>query len=221
LKINQRIHPPTGQSDLLVFLRPPRLGEVKTRLAATLGEAEALRVYQFLLDRTLETASAVNARRWLYCADKSRYQAKDAAGRFEEAVQHGDDLGARMAGAFQDTFRRRPTRAVLIGTDVPELSVHIIEAAFHALQDRDMVIGPALDGGYYLLGLTQLHPQLFEHMPWSTGQVYAKTMQCAQSLGLQVHILPKLRDIDIEADWFDFLDRHPEIKRIFFPEKFV
>jgi rSAM/selenodomain-associated transferase 1 len=217
LKINLHIDPLSDKADLLVFLRPPRIGQVKTRLAATLGEVEALRIYQFLLDKTLETAAAVDARRWLFCSENSRYEAKDATQQFETAVQHGDDLGARMAGAFRDAFKLRPTRAVLIGTDVPELSVHIIEEAFHALLDRDVVIGPALDGGYYLLGLRQLHPQLFEHIPWSTSQVYDKTMQCAQSLGLQVHVLPELRDVDVEADWLDFLNRHPEIKQIFFP----
>lgn len=206
---------------MLVFLRPPRIGKVKTRLAATLGDAAALRIYQFLLDHALRTASAIDAQTWLFLSEQDPFQASEPSWRFQVAHQLGGSLGDRMADAFSRTFERGAVHAVLIGTDVPELTADILDEAFHALEDCDMVIGPAEDGGYYLLGLKQCYVQLFEGIPWSTDRVFALTMQRAQALGLKVYTLPKLRDIDVESDWMEYLNRNPEIMRIFFPEKFV
>ena len=114
--------------------------------------------------------------------------------------QRGKDLGEKMQNAFADGFAQGITAIAIIGTDCPEIGEKQILAAFEALKTHDMVLGPALDGGYYLIALKQVFPELFDDIPWGTGEVLAKTQTIAAKLALKTAYLPKLADIDRPED---------------------
>ncbi|WP_375419489.1 TIGR04282 family arsenosugar biosynthesis glycosyltransferase [uncultured Hymenobacter sp.] len=187
---------------LLIFARPPELGQVKTRLAQGIGPAAALAVYEELLALTRAAAAGVAAHKtvWLTAAGPSRAVTENHWPGYEQRVQPAGDLGARMSAAFQAAFAAGATAAVVIGTDCPDLSAELLEKAFQALATHDAVLGPAVDGGYYLLGMKALIPDFFLNKPWSTAAVRAATLTDARRLGLRVAELPQLRDVDTAAD---------------------
>lgn len=187
---------------LLIFARHPELGQVKTRLAQTIGPAEALRVYQQLLVRTRAAADGLMAHKTLWLAGTppaGESAFADWAG-YAQQPQPPGDLGLRMHHAFAAAFGAGATAAVIIGTDCPELTTDRLQEAFRQLADHDAVLGPALDGGYYLLGLRTLVPDFFVNKPWSTDAVLAETLADARRLGLRVAQLPALSDVDTAAD---------------------
>ncbi len=114
--------------------------------------------------------------------------------------QVGDDLGARMSHAFQSAIGTPYQSAIIIGTDIPGITVQLISSAMKTLQDHDVVVGPTEDGGYYLIGLRSHVPQLFEDIAWSTNTVFAQTQEKANAMGLSVKVLPMLRDLDTIED---------------------
>ena len=187
---------------IIVFARQPELGKVKTRLAAGIGEARALAVYQELLAITREAinAAGVAATVWLAGIDgRDDYEAEWPG--FTCQAQPAGDLGQRMSTAFATAFAEGARRVIIVGTDCPELSELHLRQAFEQLQTHDVVLGPAEDGGYYLLGMRgQLHPALFANKAWSTSTVLADTLADARRLGLRVTLLPELSDIDHAAD---------------------
>ncbi len=194
---------------LLIFLKQPLPGQVKTRLARTLGHEEAVRIYRFLIEKTRQAASAApTTHRWLFYANGLP---EDADGWddtcFTRYVQCSGDLGERMADAFRRAFAAGASRAVIIGSDCPELSGEHLAEAFGALSNGDVVLGPTPDGGYYLLGLRHFHEALFKGIAWSTPAVFEQTLAVVQHLGWRVEILPPLADIDTEADWKAYLAR--------------
>ncbi len=201
---------------LIIFIKNPRLGHVKTRLAATLGAATALKIYRYLLDKTRETALLTPVRRVLFYSEAVSAHDDWPDAFFEKKVQHPGDLGERMSEAFRLAFADGAEKAVIIGSDCPDLSADGLMSAFEALESNDLVVGPSADGGYYLLGMSRFVPALFEGVAWSTDQVLHQTLATATQLALQVHTLPTLRDIDEEADWQDYLQRHPEEADRFF-----
>ena len=115
-------------------------------------------------------------------------------------VQYGNDLGARMLNSFSDQFKMGYSRLIIIGTDCPDLNSELLLNAFNALESHDIVIGPAADGGYYLLGMSKLYPELFEGVEWSTSEVYGQTVDIISKLGLSFSLMPVLRDLDNEDD---------------------
>jgi hypothetical protein len=121
------------------------------------------------------------------------------------APQGAGDLGERLNKAFEAAFNDGKERVVIIGSDCPDVSVQDIRDAWTALESHELVIGPANDGGYWLIGLSQMQPELFEHMVWSTDQVFLETMKRAMELNLRVKVLRELADIDTEVDWRQFL----------------
>jgi uncharacterized protein len=186
---------------LIIFVRNPALGKVKTRLAAAIGDEMALRVYHKLLEHTRETCMQVNCTRFVFYSDHIDPEDAWGAGLFKKRVQSGEDLGARMASAFQTCFERENSEKVLIiGSDCPDLTPKLLSTAFEALDTHDVVIGPALDGGYYLLGMRSNHTALFEDMEWSTSEVASETISRAEKLNLTVYPLPTLRDVDELVD---------------------
>ncbi|MFZ4634331.1 MAG: TIGR04282 family arsenosugar biosynthesis glycosyltransferase [Saprospiraceae bacterium] len=189
---------------LLLFIKNPRLGHVKTRLARTLGDAEALRIYRFLLDKTRETALRVDVERMLFYSEQIQHQDDWSPSQFDKFVQAEGDLGVRMCSAFETAFAKGANRAVIIGSDCPELDPDTIHAAFEALNTHEVVLGPSADGGYYLLGMRRLWPTLFEGIQWSTAAVLTQTLDKAEQLGLSVYSLQTLLDIDEEMDWYDY-----------------
>ena len=190
---------------LIIFAKNPEKGRVKTRLAQTVGDEKALRVYRKLLDYTLLVADSVNAEKQVWY---SRFIPKDIEIEddtdgygFTKKLQHGNDLGERMHNAFKDAFSAGYREVAIIGSDCAELSAGLISESYEKLKKNDLVIGPSEDGGYYLLGMKKCYGQLFEGIQWSTPQVLPQTLEIAKKLDLAIHQLPELNDVDNEEDW--------------------
>ncbi len=176
---------------------------VKTRLAATCGPEEALQIYGHLVDRALTVCRQIDASRLLYYHPEIPHE--DGFGpAFDRYRQVEGDLGAKMQAAFDQTLRDHD-KAIIMGTDCPYITEEIIHKGFDLLDEADVVLGPALDGGYYLLGLRQRLPTLFQDMVWSTPSVYAETCARAEAARRTVADLPALSDIDLEVDWDRYL----------------
>jgi len=190
---------------LLVFAREPELGRVKTRLAAGIGAEAALAVYRELLALTEAAVAAAQmpATVWLAGAPagadpaQPRPQWPGLPWRVQPAA---GSLGERMAHAFGEAFAAGAARVVIIGTDCPGLSAELLRQAFAELLHAEVVVGPADDGGYYLLGMTELQPELFANKDWSTATVLPDTLADAARLGLRVAQLPTLHDVDSAQD---------------------
>jgi rSAM/selenodomain-associated transferase 1 len=186
---------------LILFIRNPVLGKVKTRLAATIGDEEALNIYHFLLNHTNRIALEVQAKRMLFYSENVATNDGWDEAYFEKHLQHHGDLGERMYHAFQKAFEAGATKAVIAGSDCPELTTDILNEAYAMLDTHDVVLGPSDDGGYYLLGLKSPAPELFENMAWSTETVLSETLQRLKNTGKSCALLPVLNDIDTEEDW--------------------
>lgn len=197
----------TALRRLLVFARDPVPGRVKTRLIPALGRAAATALYREMLRTTLDTAMRVGATQtqlWLdrTPADPTLLQlARDY--RLAWRIQQGPDLGTRMAHALTAATDTGGT-AILIGSDCPDIDVGYLETAFAALSTHDVVIGPATDGGYVLIGLHTPRPALFRDIAWGTGQVLETTRRRLRDLGLRWHELPPRRDLDEPHDLVHF-----------------
>ena len=191
-------------SALLIFLRNPVLGQVKTRLAAGVGAVRALAVYRELLAHTRAVTQALPVAKTLYYADYVNLEDEWSNSLFAKKLQPSGDLGERMAAAFAGTFAAGASRVVIIGTDCPDISTDLLTTAFAQLTDHDVVVGPAADGGYYLLGLRRFVPELFADIAWSTAQVLPQTLQRCQRVGLSVAQLPVLSDLDTADDLAKF-----------------
>ena len=191
---------------LIVFLRAPERGRVKTRLAATVGEDRALAVYEQLLAHTLREAAPLPCMKEAWYADAVPDKDPSADHGFMAHVQQGTDLGARMAHAFERAFASGDMRAVIIGTDCPGINSGLLREAFEALAEHDAVIGPARDGGYYLLGLRSMVDELFANKAWSSDSVLKDSLADLQRRGASYRLLPELIDVDTEAD-LDAIDR--------------
>lgn len=186
---------------LLIFIRNPQLGKVKTRLARTMGDAEALRIYGLLLDRTRAAALGCDAERWLFYSDFVPDSDDWSPAYFLKRLQVSSDLGQRMHVAFEQAFQNGASKAVIIGSDCPELDGAALNQAFQLLDSADFVIGPAPDGGYYLLGMKAPEASVFQGIEWSTEFVLANTLEKINTAGKTVALLPMRLDVDTEADW--------------------
>jgi rSAM/selenodomain-associated transferase 1 len=198
-----------GPKRLLVFVKAPRPGAVKTRLARSVGEAVAAEIYRRITERVLEETRDASGR-WarVVCFDPPGARAELAAWLGADCAllpQQGTDLGKRMQHGFEAAFASGARRVVLAGSDIPGLSRALVVEAFAALEAHDVVLGPALDGGYYLIGLREQQAGLFDGMRWSQPDVFRDTLDRAAAAGLSVHRLPELRDIDsledVRAEW--------------------
>jgi rSAM/selenodomain-associated transferase 1 len=185
---------------LIILIRNPQLGKVKTRLAATVGDERALEVYRKLLAITRTAALGADCESHLHYSDRIDLDDVWPNAYFSKYVQQGEGLGERMLHAFTLSFANGAERAIVVGSDCPELTSSLINAAFNALDGHDAVIGPADDGGYYLLGMKRPVPDFFERKQWSTATVLADTLADAQRLGLKVQLMPMLSDLDNEVD---------------------
>lgn len=189
------------KNTLLIFIRNPELGKVKTRLARTLGDEEALRIYHLLLEKTRQAALGCDADRLLLYSDFVDAQDPWSSDFFHKKTQYSGDLGARMESAFQVAFESGAGKAVVIGSDCPGLTGEVLQQAFDLLDTADFVLGPVPDGGYYLLGMKALESSVFYDIEWSTETVRAKTLDKIQAAGKTFSLLPMLSDVDTEADW--------------------
>jgi rSAM/selenodomain-associated transferase 1 len=191
---------------LLIFIKNPELGKAKTRIAQTVGDEKALSVYKELLSHTRSVASQVNAQRHLYYSQFIDDQDEWSNTHFQKKRQAKGDLGTRMRLGFQDAFVDHE-KVVVIGSDCADLSVDLVEQAFQALDTNDFVVGPATDGGYYLLGMNCFHPEVFADIAWSSESVLPDTLSIIEAHDWNVHLLPALTDIDHWSDWVAYLKR--------------
>jgi uncharacterized protein len=192
---------------LLIFAKNLIHGEVKTRLASTVGHDKAMTVYEQLIAHTIETTKHLPVDKTVFYS--KRIELEDAWDNkiYEKNIQTGNDLGDKMKNAFATVFGNRNKKLVIIGTDCPDLNASVIMNAYVYLEDHDIVIGPASDGGYYLLGMKKLHPRLFEKIDWSTAKVLAQTLKICESSNLSTFLLPELSDIDDENDLKKYMNR--------------
>ena len=186
------------QNALILFVRNPELGKVKTRLAATIGNQKTLLIYNILLKHTRTITEGLEATAFVFYNDA--IHPNDIWNGYNKVTQHGNTLGEKMENAFAYTFAKGYTNVAIIGSDCYDLTTAILTNAFTQLQTNNVVIGPANDGGYYLLGMQQLYPTLLANKAWSTPTVYNATIANCKALQLTIHTLPTLVDIDDITD---------------------
>ncbi|MTB49374.1 TIGR04282 family arsenosugar biosynthesis glycosyltransferase [Lewinella sp. W8] len=190
------------QQALLIFVKNPIAGRTKTRLAATVGDEKALKMYHQLMDWTRDQALPLeDVDRYLFYSDWVAENDNWPGDDFHKLVQEGNGLGERMQRGFEHAFARGHESVIIIGSDCPGVTTELLREAYTQLQDHEVVVGPALDGGYYLLGLRQMETSLFENMAWSTEAVLPETLQRAEQAGLRVAQLTPLSDVDYLEDW--------------------
>lgn len=198
---------------LLIFTRNPELGKAKTRLAKTVGDETALEIYKFLLERTRDVSLKVNAEKAVYYSVKIRENDIWNPAIYQKHQQFGEDLGIRMLNAFKNGFEAGYEKVMIIGSDLYDLSEKNIEKAFIELNQNDVVIGPAEDGGYYLLGMNALQENVFKNKEWGTASVRKDTLKDLSSK--KVKLLEFKNDIDIYEDIVNI----PEIMSTFIENK--
>ncbi len=191
-----------SKSLLIIFVKHPVSGQVKTRLAKDVGNEVALRVYEALLNYTESIIRNLPFSTQIYYGNLMPEEADiwQIRGYTDRRLQSGQDLGEKMKHAFEVGFSEGYKRIVLIGSDCPEITSIIVENAFDMLDHYPVVLGPATDGGYYLIGLTQVLPFLFEGKSWSTARVFQQTVIDLASYRFSFGELPLLSDIDIKSD---------------------
>jgi len=184
---------------IIVFQKFPAPGKVKTRLAATIGNEKAAYIYTFLLNYTHQLLTRTTAEILVFHEGPINKEEYPSA-NYWFYPQEGDGLGEKMYNAFEKAFKENYDRVLIIGTDCQELQTSHIEEALRSLDKNDLVLGPANDGGYYLIGLNKNDSRLFKNIQWSTHSVLAETMAIAKEIQLKVHLLESLNDIDEYKD---------------------
>ena len=196
---------------LLIFTRNPELGKVKTRLAADVGQETALRIYETLLHHTRSVTEQLRVDRQVLFSEVLEKDGIWRSSRFQKGLQRGNDLGDRMANAFADGFSRGYEKVVIIGTDLYGLQQKDLEDAFDTLDESEVVIGPAEDGGYYLLGMRSMRRELFSQKDWGTSRVLDQTLK--DLIGIPISLLRRQNDIDVLED----LTGHPDLEKLITP----
>jgi hypothetical protein len=197
---------------ILLFVKYPEAGKVKTRLEPLLGREYTARLYEcFVLDLLETLKGAGYPLRLVYDPPEKKEEIACLFGEdYDYRLQEGADLGERMKNAFQDCFAEGVNSAVLLGSDLPDLPVTALKEAFSALQDSDGVLGPSVDGGYYLIGFRRegFRPSIFDGIPWSTEKVFPETIKLFHKARRTVALLPPGRDLDTPEDLLDFRRRN-------------
>lgn len=188
-------------NQLIVFVKNLIPGTVKTRLAKDIGQDMAMEVYKELVSYTSEVTDKVkDTDRVVYYSQYVELWDFFNDEKYQKSLQEGKDLGQKMLNAFYDAFENGYLKAVLIGSDTPDLSKKIIMEAFKQLDDHDVVVGPAEDGGYYLIGMKDAHKELFEDRTYSHDKVLEELLEAAEDKDLKVAQLETLFDLDTKAD---------------------
>lgn len=190
---------------IIIFARNPKLGKVKTRLANTIGDFAALKTYKILMKHTANVVEKSNAEKIVFYSEYIDNNDVWAKIKCKKVKQSEGDLGEKMQTAFEYAFELGHKKIVIIGSDVYSLKTEHIDSAFTQLETHDVVIGPAHDGGYYLLGLNFIIPELFEQKKWGTSSVLENTL--ADLNELNVTLLEPLNDIDTYED----LKKEPQL----------
>ncbi|WP_338874568.1 TIGR04282 family arsenosugar biosynthesis glycosyltransferase [Spirosoma sp. SC4-14] len=190
-----------AENHLIIFVKNPIAGQVKTRIARTVGNERAVEVYQHLLQHTQQITQSIPCHKVVYYGDF--INTNDGWNGYEKQIQTGNDLGQRMLNAFREQFAAASAddHVVIIGSDCLAITPAHIQQAFDVLKTADVVIGPATDGGYYLLGTNRFYPFLFENMPWSQPELFELTELAILQHSLTFECLEQLTDID---EWDDY-----------------
>ncbi|MBU2019408.1 MAG: TIGR04282 family arsenosugar biosynthesis glycosyltransferase [Bacteroidetes bacterium] len=183
---------------IIVFQKNPKEGHTKTRLAATVGHPNAMRVYSELVRHAHSVVRLFSCKKYIYFSDF--VEEDNRWSDYECRVQSKDDLGSRMKNALDEVLNEGVDSAILIGTDCYHLTETIIAEALSSLLSSDYCIGPALDGGYYLIGTNKTDDEVFLNKEWSTETVFKEAQESIQRIKKNIFILPSLSDVDTEAD---------------------
>ncbi|THV61664.1 glycosyltransferase [Flagellimonas alvinocaridis] len=201
-----------GSSLLIILTRNPELGKCKTRLAAKVGDTAALDIYKFLLQHTVSFTKNLTVEKWVfYSEDIWEHDIWDNH-IYTKKLQRGPDLGTRMLNAFEEGFKAGFKKICIIGSDMYHLSQANLEEAFSRLDDHDFVVGPAEDGGYYLLGMTTLKKELFLNKTWGTNTVLSDTLKDLRADS--VFLLSEKNDVDHYEDIKDIEAFQPFLKHM-------
>lgn len=201
--------PATYKNRLIVFTRYPEIGKTKTRLIPLLGAEGAANLHRKMTEHTLSQVAASDSNEIVveirFDGGDKELMKRWLGSRYRYSTQGGGDLGYRMLRAFEDAFKTGAANAVIIGTDIPDITGGDIQRAFDALQKKNMVLGPAEDGGYYLIGLQKASllngiQRIFDGMEWGRRDVFHKTLTAAKEIGLEVSILDQRKDVDRPED---------------------
>lgn len=189
---------------LIIFTRNPEPGKVKTRIAKDVGDITAFKIYNFLLEHTVSVTRNLAVSKEVYYSEaipKNDIWEKEI---YSKNLQKGKGLGERMKNAFQEGFKNGYQNIIIIGSDLYDLQQEDLEKAFQLLREKDAVIGPATDGGYYLLGMNQLFPEVFEDKEWGTSSVLEDTLKDLK--GKNIALLEARNDVDYYSDIKDHKD---------------
>ncbi len=206
-------HFPTSTQALVIFTRNLELGKCKTRLAKTVGDESALRIYKFLLSHTVDITEKLKADKFVYYTDSIHKNDFWDDQKYTKRIQNGDTLGEKMHNAFSILFNSGYKKVMIVGTDLYDIKQQNLEEAFKKLDDHDYVVGPAKDGGYYLLGMKKMNSTVFIQKKWSTSTVLEDTLQDLE--GEDIAMLEERNDIDHYEDLEDLAEFQQ-----FLPEKF-
>lgn len=188
-------------SVLLLFTKNVEKGKVKTRLASTVGDDKALEIYEQLLDFTISFALKIPFEKHVYYAWNIVENDRWSQPNFVKKLQAEGDLGNKMKHAFTESFKAGKDKVIIIGTDCAEINEKDVLKAAKLLDENEVVIGPALDGGYYLLAMRKLHTCIFENKRWSTEHLLKETLAELEELNISYTLLEERSDIDYEEDW--------------------
>ena len=191
-------HFPTSKKALIIFTRNPKAGQVKTRLAKTIGDEATLKIYTYLLKHTANVAKQIKADKYVFYSENITKNDLWDDDIFRKKMQNGSDLGTRMYNAFSELFGLGYEKVLIIGSDLLDLEEEHIENAFYLLNQHEIVIGPSKDGGYYLLGLKMMYRNIFENKAWGTETVFDETSKDLKHC--DVVLLEELNDIDTFED---------------------
>lgn len=192
----------------MVFVKNPELGKTKTRLAKTVGDKKALDIYLQLLRYTKSTLDQIPQDKQVHYSNFVDSDDFWEEKNYKKSKQCEElDLGKRMEYAFQQNFKYGYEKVIVIGSDCPEITKETLIEAFERLDQNDVVFGPAQDGGYYLLGMRKMIPELFSNKKWSSDSVIADSIKDCENLNLSYSLLPTFSDVDLEEDWKKFEDK--------------
>ena len=189
-----------SENVLIVFLRNPVEGQVKSRLAASVGEQKALSVYRRLIEHTRQVALECSSDVHVFYSDFVDHDDQWLQSDFRKHQQQGEDPGSRMINALNLADEMGYSKKVIIGSDCPEITSDIINDAFKKLDEYDVVIGPAMGGGYYLVGLEEIYSELFKEIDWESENVFDQTIRVLQNNGVIWYETPILSKIEVEED---------------------
>lgn len=185
---------------IIVFVRKPELGKVKTRLAKGVGEQRAFDIYVELLKYTAQQVEASECTVYVYYHHEVVTDDMWDSSRCHKVLQVDGDLGDKLRAAFSEVLSKHD-KAIVVGSDCPRLTTDLINTAVDSLDHQDVVIGPTLDGGYYLLGMKVYSPNLLTDVPWSSGDEYDYTVHASIGAGQSLHVLAAMPDVDYAEDW--------------------